>query len=85
MAGIAELKAKLQEKSGYGKNLFEGCSGLEEMVKRAGAAGFSVTGDELVAAIAETRAPRVLELDDSDLEQIAGGVKSDGWCTCYGA
>lgn len=85
MAGIAEFKTKLQERSGFAKDLFEGCSALEDMVQRAGAAGFTVTGDELVAAIAEVRAPRVLELDDSDLEQIAGGANPAGpaWCSCY--
>jgi predicted ribosomally synthesized peptide with nif11-like leader len=87
MAGVVEFIEKLKERNGYGKELFEGCSTIEEMLAKASEAGYSLSGDELKQAIADARGPKIMQLDDRDLEQVAGGRSPDEfeWCTCYGA
>ena len=86
MAGIAELIAKFEDKSGLYKEIFNGTSSIEDAVANAAKAGYTVTVAELTQAVVKVRGPEVLKLSDADLEQVVGGVMNEErmLCSCYG-
>ena len=83
MAGITELIAKFEERSGLYKEIFNGASSIEDAVSNAAKAGYTITAAELTQAVVKVRGPEVLKLSDDDLEQVSGGAMGAQYCTCY--
>ena len=52
---------------------------VERVVEIAGSRGYQVTGDDVRQCLKEARGESA-ELTDEQLETVAGGAWTDGWC-----